>query len=73
MSIAIAKKMGCSSIAMLCCDSLSNDKIIETFDVHQDKAERTTAGNHYLPAKRHVLRELSEMKHIFVIPKEAMS
>lgn len=67
MGIAIAKWMGCSSIVMLCCGSLVNGDT-RTFNVWTGRAERTSAGDHYLPAKRHVLNELAGIKHTFVIP-----
>jgi hypothetical protein len=69
MGIAIAKAMGCGAIAMMCCGSLVN-RNTETFNVWTGKAEHTIAANHYLPARRHVLKELSDIKHFFIIPKQ---
>lgn len=68
MGIAIAKRMGCIFIVMMCCGSLVNGNI-ETFDVWKGAAERTSAGDHYLPARPHVLKDLRGIRHTFFIPE----
>ena len=67
MGITIAKQMGCVKIVMLCCDSLVNGNL-DTFNVWTRQAERTSAGNHYEPAKRKIMRELVNTRYQFVIP-----
>lgn len=67
MAVALAKRMGCRRVMLLCCDSLVNGNL-DTFDVHQRTSTRTSAGDHYENGKKRILMELRSIKHEFIIP-----
>jgi len=67
MSVVIAREMGCAEVRLMCCDSLVSGNV-ETFNIHTRTAERTTAGDHYLPARGRLMRELVNTRYQIFIP-----
>lgn len=69
MAIEIAKRMGCQTLKLMCCDNLVNGAM-ETYNPRTDNAEVTGAGYWYQLTRPYILDDLKTIEHDFVLPSE---
>jgi hypothetical protein len=70
MAIEISFIMGCSSVRLLCCDSLDDPDSIETYDPKSGKVEVTGAGYFYKRSRDRILKVLEQKSnYVIITPK----
>jgi len=67
LCVGIAKVMGCAKIMFVCCDSLVNDDV-RRMDVETHTIV-TANSNAYRYVKPHVLKDVENIPHGFVLPE----
>lgn len=72
MCIHLAQYMGCASLCLLCCDSLTSGDL-RTFDVFTGTAKVTPASEWYEKSIVDVLSDLQNSPHVFVTPAKVFA
>lgn len=67
MATTLARRMGCSKIFYLCCDSFVNGNI-ETYDYRSGGSAKILNGNNYRWVIPVLLKELGDFPHEFITP-----
>jgi hypothetical protein len=70
VAIAFALCLGCSSLSLLCCDSLANGDF-RTYNTKTGKVFPGTGDGNYAAVVETAKRDLSFVKHYFVTPQKA--
>jgi hypothetical protein len=68
MVIKLAQVMGCKTLVLLCCDSLTNGSL-ETLDLDTRQSALTSAGQYYEYVAPLVMGDLEQIDHRFITPE----
>lgn len=72
MALEISLLMGCSSVRLLCCDSLADPERLETYNPKTGRVEVTTAGFYYDRSRDRILKKLDEkISYVIITPKRS--